>query len=104
MVFNSKTIQVADVAGLNDIVGLPVISETCGTCHNTPNVGNQSVAGTMDIGPADLKSSLSATYLPIITLRNRFTGETVPPTPAERFHIGLTDQEKSDLLQFLSAL
>ena len=53
----------------------------------------------MDIGTADLKSSLSATYLPIITLRNRFTGETVSPTPAERFHIGLTDQEKSDLLQ-----
>jgi hypothetical protein len=53
----------------------------------------------MDIGTADLKSSLSATYLPIITLRNRFTGETVSPTPAERFHIGLTDKEKSDLLQ-----
>jgi hypothetical protein len=49
-VFNSKPISITGVAGLNDdkaagglvTGGIPVIAGFCGTCHDTPNVGNHS--------------------------------------------------------------
>lgn len=48
--FNSLPIDITDVAGINDDVaagglvagGIPSLMGTCGTCHDTPNVGNHS--------------------------------------------------------------
>src|SRR5262249_16019205 len=41
-VFNSKPINITGVAGINDVLGLASLPGTCGTCHDTPNVGNHS--------------------------------------------------------------
>jgi cytochrome c peroxidase len=52
-IFNSAPMQITDVHGLNDnsALGSPaVIVGTCGTCHDTPNVGTHSLPLAMDIG------------------------------------------------------
>jgi hypothetical protein len=51
-VFNTKPIAIAGVAGLNDVVGQPTISGFCGTCHDSPNVGNHSLKLPVNIGIA----------------------------------------------------
>jgi cytochrome c peroxidase len=71
--FNSKAFTISGVAGLNDGLGLPSFRGTCATCHNTPNVGNHSVAAPLNIGIAD--ASRRTPDLPLYTLRNRSTGE-----------------------------
>ena len=58
--FNSAPIEITDVPGLNDnpALGRPsVIVGTCGTCHNTPNVGTHSLPLTFDIGTSHLIAS-----------------------------------------------
>lgn len=51
--FNSVPITITGVRGLNDALGQPRIDGFCGTCHDTPNVGNHSVKLPLDIGVAD---------------------------------------------------
>ena len=51
--FNSKPINITGVAGLNDELNLAVIPGTCGTCHDSPNVGNHSLAVALNIGVGD---------------------------------------------------
>jgi hypothetical protein len=51
--FNTTKINITGVGGLNDALNQPNISGFCGTCHDTPNVGNHSVKGTLNIGVAD---------------------------------------------------
>lgn len=51
--FNSYPISITGVRGLNDnaALGRPaLIIGTCGTCHDTPNVGNHSLPLPLDIG------------------------------------------------------
>ncbi len=83
-IFNSRQINITGVAGLNDDVaagglvagGIPVIQGTCGTCHDTPNIGNHSFPTPLNIGTGDPNpSSTSANlggldigYLPTITI------------------------------------
>ena len=148
--FNSKTINIFGVSGLNDELGIAVIPGTCGTCHDSPNVGNHSFPTPLDIGVGDLRSPLKLDYLPVITLQNKVTGQIVQTTDPgralitgkwndigrvkgpvlrglssrapyfhngsamtlfdaiefydRRFAIGLTSQERADLVAFLSAL
>jgi len=89
--FNSKPISITGVAGLNDdkaaggliTGGIPVIPGTCGTCHDTPNVGNHSFPTPLNIGTGDPNATnrlvnlggLDISYLPQITVRNKNTGE-----------------------------
>ena len=73
--FNSKPIQITEVAGLNDDLNQAVIPGTCGTCHDSPNIGNHSVSAPLNIGVADVNSPLNVSYLPVITLRNNATHE-----------------------------
>jgi len=83
--FNSKPITISGVAGINDVVGLPAsFSGTCGTCHDTPNVGNHSVSAPLNIGVADVTSPLDVSYLPVFTLVNNTTNETVQTTDPGR--------------------
>jgi hypothetical protein len=49
-IFNSVPIQITAVGGINDPVTLPVLVGTCGSCHDTPNVGSHSVPDLLDIG------------------------------------------------------
>jgi cytochrome c peroxidase len=72
------------VAGINDDVaaggllagGIPTLQGTCGTCHDTPNVGNHSFPTPLNIGTGDPSPSsplvnlggLDLSYLPQITV------------------------------------
>jgi hypothetical protein len=82
--FNSKPINITGVAGLNDDLNLVSIPGTCGTCHDSPNVGNHSVSAPLNIGVGDLTSALDLSYLPVITLRNKTTHETRTTTDPGR--------------------
>lgn len=146
--FNEKTFVIRGVNGFNDLLGQAAVTATCTACHNTPNVGGNSTAWSMNIGVAD--ESQRTSDLPLYTLRNRTSGavvkvsdpgralqtgkwsdvgsfkvpslrgmaarapyfhngsaETVAAVVAyhnQRFGIGLSPQESSDLVDFLSAL
>ena len=80
--FNHKAIAIAGVRGLNDALGAPVIGGTCTTCHNTPDVGNHSVSLPLDIGLTD--ASRRTPDMPLYTLRNKNTGETIQTTDPGR--------------------
>ena len=83
-IFNSTPINITGVAGINDDVstgglvprGIASLTGTCGTCHDTPNVGNHSFPTPLDIGTGDPNSSngavnlggLDISYLPSITV------------------------------------
>ncbi|MGC2766720.1 MAG: hypothetical protein WB607_14535 [Candidatus Acidiferrum sp.] len=82
--FNSLQIPISGVAGINDDVavgglvagGIPTLQGTCGTCHDTPNVGNHSFPTPLNIGTGDPSPSspfvnlggLDLSYLPQITV------------------------------------
>lgn len=83
-IFNTQPLIITGVRGLNDnaAIGSPAsIPGTCSTCHNTPNVGNHSVALPLDIGtsrqagyetnPAIIAAlqQLSAPDLPVYEIR-----------------------------------
>jgi cytochrome c peroxidase len=79
--FNSKPITITGVAGINDDAaagglatgGIPSLAGTCGTCHDTPNVGNHSFPTPLNIGVGDYgrgsasMGGLDLSYLPRIT-------------------------------------
>jgi hypothetical protein len=73
--FNTKAITITGVGGLNDALGQPTIQGTCTTCHDSPNVGNHSLPAPLNIGLTD--ASRRTADLPLYTLKNTSTGETV---------------------------
>jgi hypothetical protein len=83
-VFNTKTINITGVAGINDVLCVASFQGTCGTCHDAPNVGNHSYPAPLNIGAGDLTSPLNLSYLPVFTLRNNTTGETAQTTDPGR--------------------
>jgi cytochrome c peroxidase len=152
-VFNTRQFVIDNVPGLNGDDGSgplhgPIAGGTCTVCHDTPNAGDHSIAMPLNLGVSD--ASRRTPDLPLYTLQNLATGETVQTTdpgramvtgrwadigkfkgpilralPARapyfhngsastlsevvefydtRFHIGLTVQEKSDLVAFLLTL
>jgi cytochrome c peroxidase len=82
--FNSLPIPITGVAGINDDVaagglvagGIATLQGTCGTCHDTPNVGNHSFPTPLNIGTGDPSPTspfvnlggLDVSYLPLITV------------------------------------
>jgi hypothetical protein len=83
-VFNTKPIGITGVAGINDVLGLQSLRGTCGTCHDTSNVGDHSFPAPLNIGVGDLTSPLDVSYFPVFTLRNNATGATVQTTDPGR--------------------
>jgi cytochrome c peroxidase len=71
--FNSKPIAIEGVKGLNDVVSLETIHGTCGTCHDSPNVGNHSVSAPLDIGLTD--AARRTPDMPLYKLKNKTTGD-----------------------------
>ena len=71
-VFNNTNITITGVSGLNDDLGIASIPGFCGTCHDTPNVGNHSVKAPLDIGIPDAGANappvLDISGLPVFTL------------------------------------
>jgi hypothetical protein len=89
--FSTKSFTITGVAGFNDtFFGGGPASEPCGYCHDSPNVGNHSLAVPMNIGAANLSTDavtpnpLDVTYLPVITLKNIATGATMQTTDPGR--------------------
>ncbi len=71
--FNNTPITITGVAGLNDRPGLTTVSGFCGTCHDTPGVGNHSVKlpiniGVANGGPNNDNPGLDIGDLPVFTL------------------------------------
>ena len=71
--FNATAINITGVAGLNDVLGKTSIPGFCGTCHDTPNVGNHSVKAPLNIGVANAGANrppaLDISGLPVFTLQ-----------------------------------
>jgi cytochrome c peroxidase len=72
-VFNTTNINITGVAGLNDVLKVTSIPGFCGTCHDTPNVGNHSVKAPLNIGIANAGANsppaLDISGLPVFTLQ-----------------------------------
>ena len=72
-VFNNTVINITGVAGINDALNQPSVSGFCGTCHDTPNVGDHSVKAPLNIGIADAGANappaLDISGLPVFTLK-----------------------------------
>jgi len=71
--FNNTPITITGVAGINDLPGLTTVSGFCGTCHDTPDVGNHSVKLPINIGianggPNNNNPGLDITDLPVFSL------------------------------------
>jgi len=80
--FNTKPILITGVKGLNDDLHIHTLHGTCTTCHDTPNAGDHSIPAPLDIGLTD--ASRRTPDLPLYTLRNRQTGETLQTTDPGR--------------------
>lgn len=71
--FNNTQITITRVAGINDALGVTSLPGFCGTCHDTPNVGNHSVKLPINIGianggPNNDNPALDIANLPVFTL------------------------------------
>lgn len=96
--FNTKPITISGVAGLNDSAefgNANVIVGTCGTCHDTPNVGSHSVGRFFNLGISD--ASRRTADMPLYSLRNKTTGEIVKTTDVGR---GLITGKWQDIGRF----
>jgi cytochrome c peroxidase len=155
--FNTTQINITGVGGLNDVLGVSSISGFCGTCHDTPNVGNHSIKAPLNIGIANAGSNsppaVDISGLPVFTLSctsGPLTGQSFVVTDPgralisgkcadigkvkgpilrglaarapyfhngsaatlldvvefynQRFNLGFTGQQKSDLVAFLNTL
>ena len=82
VLFNSLPIQISGVRGVNDVLGQEVITGTCTTCHNAPNIGNHSVSLPLDLGISS--EERRTPDMPLYTFRNKTTGETIKTTDPGR--------------------
>jgi hypothetical protein len=90
--FNGRTFAIDDVRGINSSDpddGDPVtgtFSGSCGTCHDTPNIGNHSVSLPIDIGitTASPVGGLDVENLPTYTFQQIGTGKTIQVTDPGR--------------------
>jgi cytochrome c peroxidase len=84
-IFNTHPIAITGVSGINDeaAFGKPAkLMGTCTSCHDTPNGGNHSVVAPLNIGLVD--ASRRTADMPLYTLRNKTTGETIKVTDPGR--------------------
>ena len=84
-IFNTRPITISGVSGINDeaVFGKPeTVVGTCTTCHDSPNGGSHSIVAPLNIGLVD--ASRRTPDMPLYTLRNKTTGETVQVTDPGR--------------------
>lgn len=82
-IFNTRTIQISGVRGVNDVVGVDPLPGHCGTCHDGPNVGDHSVALPLDLGVTDLSQD-GDNSLPVFNVINRTTQQVIQTTDPGR--------------------
>jgi cytochrome c peroxidase len=81
-IFNRRPITITGVGGLNDRLGVPVLTGTCTTCHDTPNVGDHSVPFPLNLGISD--EARRGAGMPLYTLTNLADGQVVQTTDPGR--------------------
>jgi len=84
-IFNTRTFTIKGVAGINDdprFGSPPALTATCSTCHNTPGVGSSSLPLYFNTGVSD--GARRTRDVPLYTLRNQATGETLTTTDPGR--------------------
>jgi cytochrome c peroxidase len=80
--FNTTQINITGVAGINDVLGKSSFLGFCGTCHDTPNVGNHSIKAPLNIGIADARPpALDVSGLPVFRLTGCAGGSIVVTDP-----------------------
>jgi hypothetical protein len=77
-IFNTKSFTIDHVGGLPS----SSLTGTCTLCHDSPNVGDHSVAAPLNIGSAD--ASVRTADLPLYTLYCFSTQETIQTTDPGR--------------------
>jgi cytochrome c peroxidase len=84
--FNNLPIAITGVGGLNDALGQTVITGTCTTCHDSPNVGNHSFSVPLAIGTTayPVPSALDISGLPVYTVQCIATGTQLQVTDLGR--------------------
>ena len=81
--FNNRPIILNNVGGLKNAS----VRGTCTTCHNTPNAGSHPIPLLFNLGLSD--ASQRTSDLPLYTLRNKQSGETIQTTdPGAALHTG----------------
>jgi hypothetical protein len=89
-IFNTRSFAIDGVRGLNgpdDALGLPSpFTGFCGTCHDSPDVGNHSTSLPIDIGitAAEPVGGLDVARLPRYTFTQTGTGRTITVTDPGR--------------------
>ena len=73
--FNTRPINITGVPGLNDVLRTANFRGTCTTCHSVPNAGSHAVPRFFNTGVSAARRRTAD--LPLYTLRNLLTGETV---------------------------
>jgi cytochrome c peroxidase len=101
ILFNTKTFTINGVNGLNlfksDPLGANNIVGTCGTCHDSPNVGNHSLKLAIDIGVPDAAPpALDISGLPLFTVTCTGTG-TYTGAPPAGYTFQVTDLGKATI-------
>jgi hypothetical protein len=74
-IFNNRQFNITNVEGFSDDLRPALQRGTCASCHNAPNAGSHSVARMFNTGTS--AGNLRTPDLPLYTLRNTATGETV---------------------------
>jgi cytochrome c peroxidase len=87
--FNTRSFTIDGVAGLNQDPSDPIAGPFvgfCGTCHNTPEVGDHSSSLPLDIGITDVQpvGGLDVSGLPVYTFEETATGRTISVTDPGR--------------------
>ena len=87
--FNTRSFAIDGVRGINgpdDALGIPSpFMGFCGTCHDSPNVGNHSTALPIDIGITGAAPvGLDVARLPTYTFTQNGTGRTISVTDPGR--------------------
>ena len=77
-IFNNKPFNITGVAGFNDELRRPLQRGSCASCHDSPNSGTHSVIRMFNTGVSD--GARRTPDLPLYTLRNNTSGETVATT------------------------
>jgi hypothetical protein len=80
--FNTLRITITGVGGLNDALNQPIINGFCGTCHDTPNIGDHSVPAPLNIGLVDAERRTPD--LPLVTVICNATGQITQVTDLGR--------------------
>ncbi|MGD0958646.1 MAG: hypothetical protein ABSB19_02430 [Methylomonas sp.] len=87
--FNTRTIPITGVAGLNGSQGSPftppfpdTFNGTCTTCHDTPNGGNHSIVAPLNIGVSD--ATRRTPDMPLYTFQRLTDGALLQSTDPGR--------------------